>query len=480
MLQKRIATRGRVCRRQHAWDVAFGWERNCGGRSRSPSVFDAQTILERCQTHSERVCKLVAKSAVGIDLGTTNSVVAVTLHGSTFVIPGPDNQRLTKSVVSYLNDGSHLVGEKARVQGLKPNSDTFSSIKRLIGRRRCELEERMYELLPFQIMSDSPDDYATLVLTMQRALIRPQDISADLLSALKTSAELYLKEKVEDCVISVPAYFGPSERDATLEAAKIAGLSVLRIMNEPAAAAVGYGFGKAEEEFVLVFDLGGGTLDISLLHIGDCVFEVLNSAGDNFLGGDDFDARVLDWILDGCDVEATRTLLTDANALFTLKDASESAKIALSSQDSVEIRLEFPVEDGRAVKIDKTLDRTTFEEISADLVRKMEEILRGVFFGAQTAEGVNVDEDDVEILLVGGGTQMPCISDLILRTVGKAPKKGLVSADEAVAIGAGLTASALVGDIPRDGIILLDETPTAEDIQLLGEKVESIIDQFDS
>ena len=418
--------------------------------------------------------------AVGIDLGTTNSAIAVTKDGETFVVPGPDQTKTTRSVVSYSEEGGVVVGKAANELSAISRASTFSSIKRLIGRRVSELDKRMYEMLPYYIMSrDDSSEQVALRCPTTDSVLNPEQVSAEVLRSLKSSAESFMGEEVTEAVISVPAYFGPSEREATEEAAKLAGLSVLRMVNEPAAAAVAYGIGKEEEEFLLVFDLGGGTFDVSVLQIGDDVFEVLKSSGNNFLGGDDFDACVLDWMLQGMEVNAQHQILNSPLAMYHLKEAAEQAKIALSSASQAHINVTLEdIEGCDPVHINKTMDVEVFEQLTLHLIDEMDRTLREVFYGIETAEGALINEDDLEVVLVGGATQMQCITKLILERVGTSPKTGLVNPDEAVAIGAGLTAAALKGLIPRDGVILLDENPSAEDLELLGKKLEAIVDSF--
>lgn len=372
-----------------------------------------------------------------------------------------------------------MVGQAAKAAELITNASTFYSIKRLIGRRVSELDSRMYEMLPFFIMDNDSSDFAALKCPSMDSILKPEQVSSEILKSLKASAEAYLKEEVKEAVVSVPAYFGPSEREATEAAANIAGLTILRMINEPAAAAIAYGIGKENEEFLLVFDLGGGTFDVSVLQIGDDVFEVLKSSGNNFLGGDDFDACLLDWILEGIDERTLQVILCSPLAMYELKEAAERAKISLSTEDQAEIDVTLDVGGGcNAVNIRKKISLEVFEGLTAHLIDEMDRTLREVLFGVETAEGVIVNEDDLEVVLVGGATQMKCISKLIVERVGKEPKKGLVNPDEAVAVGAGLTAAALKGDIPREEIILLDESPSAEDLDLLGRKLEAIVDSF--
>ncbi len=252
-----------------------------------------------------------------------------------------------------------------------------------------------------------------------------------------------------------------------------------RMINEPAAAAIAYGIGKENEEFLLVFDLGGGTFDVSVLQIGDDVFEVLKSSGNNFLGGDDFDACLLDWMLEGVEESTLEQILRNPLAMHELKEAAEEAKITLSTEEHAEIDVTIDKLEGcGAVTIRKTIDVEVFEKITGHLLDEIDRTLREVLYGIETAEGDIINEDDLEVVLVGGATRMKCISKLIVERVGKEPKTGLVNPEEAVAVGAGLVAAALKGIIPREEIILLDENPSAEDLDLLGRKLESIVDSF--
>jgi len=395
------------------------------------------------------------------------------------VIPGPDGTNVTRSVVSYNDEGGVIVGESAKLFSLISKASTFSSIKRLIGRRISELESKMYELLPYYIMSNETSGFASVQCPNTDSVLMPEQVAAEILKSLKTSVESYLQEEVKEAVVSVPAYFGPTEREATERAANIAGLSLLRMINEPAAAAIAYGIGKENEEFLLVFDLGGGTFDVSVLQIGDDVFEVLKSSGNNFLGGDDFDACLLDWMLEGVEESTLEQILRNPLAMHELKEAAEEAKITLSTEEHAEIDVTIDKLEGcGAVTIRKTIDVEVFEKITGHLLDEIDRTLREVLYGIETAEGDIINEDDLEVVLVGGATRMKCISKLIVERVGKEPKTGLVNPEEAVAVGAGLVAAALKGIIPREEIILLDENPSAEDLDLLGRKLESIVDSF--
>ncbi|HPU02230.1 MAG: molecular chaperone DnaK [Firmicutes bacterium] len=381
---------------------------------------------------------------VGIDLGTTNSAIAVLMGSEPEIIPNAEGSRLTPSVVAFTKDGQRLVGQVAKRQAITNPERTISSIKREMGTDyRVEIDGKKYT---------------------------PQEISAMILQKLKTDAENYLGEKITQAVITVPAYFSDSQRQATKDAGTIAGLEVLRIINEPTAAALAYGLDKKGEQKILVYDLGGGTFDVSVLEIGDNVVEVLATSGNNRLGGDDFDERIINYIADEFKKEHGIDLRQDRMALQRLKEAAEKAKIELSSVTSTDINLPFitATQDGPK-HLEMTLTRAKFEELIADLVEKTMEPTRQALSDA----GLKPADID-EIILVGGSTRVPAVQEAIRRFMGKEPRKG-VNPDEVVALGAAYQAAVLAGE--AKDILLLDVTPLSLGIETLGNVFTKIIER---
>jgi molecular chaperone DnaK len=397
---------------------------------------------------------------VGIDLGTTNSVVAVMEGGDPTVITTAEGSRLCPSVVAFTKGGERLVGQTAKRQAVVNPDNTLYSVKRLIGRRYAETEiER--GMLSYEIVEGSSGD-ARIKVPITDKTYTPQEISSMVLAKLKADAESYLGESVTQAVITVPAYFNDSQRQATKDAGKIAGLEVLRIINEPTAAALAYGLDKKEQETILVWDLGGGTFDVSVLEVGEGVIEVKSTNGDTHLGGDDWDQRIVDWIVDEFRKEQGIDLSQDRQALQRLREAAEKAKVELSTMLETEINLPFVTADAGGPKhLQMKLTRSKFEHLTEDLVERC----RGPFGRALSDAKLNPSEID-EVVLVGGATRMPMIQDVVRQlTGGKEPHKG-VNPDEVVAIGAAIQAGVLGGEV-KD-VLLLDVTPLSLGVETLG------------
>ena len=403
---------------------------------------------------------------IGIDLGTTNSVMAVIEGGEPVVIPNAEGERLTPSVVAITPTGERLVGRFAKRQAITNPENTIYSIKRFMGRRFDDPEvQRTIKLVPYQVRRAQNGG---VEVKMGDRWYTPQEISAMILQKLKQDAEAYLGETVDKAVITVPAYFDDSQRNATKDAGRIAGLEVLRIINEPTASALAYGLDKKGEEKVAVYDLGGGTYDISILDISEGVFQVLATNGDTHLGGDDFDQRIIDWLCDEFKRETGIDLRQDRMALQRLKEAAEKAKIELSSVQQTEINLPFITADATGPKhLVKTLTRSKLEQLVADLVEKtippMEQALKDA--------GLSPRDVD-EVVLVGGQTRMPLIQRKVQEFFGKEPHKG-INPDEVVAIGAAIQAGVLAGEVKE--VLLLDVTPLTLAIETLGGVATPII-----
>jgi molecular chaperone DnaK len=395
---------------------------------------------------------------VGIDLGTTNSVIAVMEAGEPVVIPNAEGGRTTPSVVAFTKSGERLVGQLARRQAAVNPENTVYSIKRFMGRRFDEVE-RERKMVPYHTL---PGKDGRVEVEIQGKRYTPEEISAMILQKLKTDAEAYLGEKVTDAVITVPAYFNDSQRQATKNAGQIAGLNVIRIINEPTAAALAYGLDKKTNEKILVFDLGGGTYDVSVLEVGEGVFEVKATNGDTHLGGDDYDRRLVDYIADEFKKEQGIDLRSDRQALQRLTEAAEKAKIELSSRVETEINLPFITADQTGPKhLVMNITRAKFEQLTADLTEKCIQ----PFQNALKDAGLQPSDLD-EVILVGGATRMPAIQELVKKLAnGKEPNKG-VNPDEVVAVGAAIQAGVLKGEV-KD-VLLLDVTPLSLGIETLG------------
>ena len=396
---------------------------------------------------------------IGIDLGTTNSCMAVMEGGEAVVIPNSEGNRTTPSVVAFTKGGERLVGQVAKRQSITNPDNTIFSIKRFMGRKFSDPEvDRDKRLVPYRIAQAPNGD---VQVEAQGEKYAPPQISAMILQKLKNDAEAYLGEKVTQAVITVPAYFNNAQREATKDAGRIAGLEVLRIINEPTAASLAYGLDKKKDEKIAVYDLGGGTFDVSILELGDGVFEVKSTNGDTHLGGDDFDQRIINWLADEFKRENGIDLRTDRMALQRLKEAAERAKIELSSTMSTEINLPFITADASGPKhLTVTLSRAKLEQLVGDLV----EGTRGPVTAALKDAGVQPNEID-EVVLVGGQTRMPAVQEMVKKLFGKEPNKG-VNPDEVVAIGAAIQAGVLQGDV-KD-VLLLDVTPLSLGIETLG------------
>src|SRR5262245_40341478 len=394
---------------------------------------------------------------IGIDLGTTNSVVAVVEGGNPTVIANQEGSRLTASVVGFTKEGETLVGQVAKRQAITNPENTVFSIKRFMGRRYDEVLSEI-KLVPYKVVKATNGDVRVEIRGKQYA---PPEISGTILRKLKEAAEAYLGEKVTQAVITVPAYFNDSQRQATKDAGKIAGLDVLRIVNEPTAAALAYGLDKKKDETIAVFDLGGGTFDISILEIGEGVFEVKATNGDTHLGGDDFDQRVIDWIAEEFRKEHGIDLRKDRMALQRLKEAAEKAKCELSTTLQTEINLPFITADASGPKhLVLTLTRAKLEALVSDLIERT----LGPCRQAMQDAGVTTKDID-EVILVGGQTRMPKVQDAVKNLFGKEPHKG-VNPDEVVAVGAAVQAAVLTGEV-KD-LLLLDVTPLPLGIETLG------------
>lgn len=407
---------------------------------------------------------------IGIDLGTTNSCVSVMEGGKPIVIPNAEGQRTTASVVAFTKDGQRLVGQQAKNQAVTNPKNTVYSAKRFIGRKLNEVASEI-QIVPYQIKAGKAGE-AFIHTEINNRDNSPQEISAAVLTKMKETAEKHLGTKVTEAVITVPAYFNDAQRQATKDAGRIAGLEVKRIINEPTAAALAYGLNSKKEEKVAVYDLGGGTFDISILDIAEGVVEVLSTNGDTHLGGDDFDKAIIDWMLDNFKKQEGVDLTNDAMAMQRLKEAAEKAKIALSGSETTNINLPFITADASGAKhMNLDLTRSEFVRMTETLVERSIEPCRKALADAKLST-TEVDE----VILVGGSTRIPAVVDAVTRFFGKRPNQS-VNPDEVVAVGAAIQGGILGGDETLNDILLLDVTPLSLGIETLGGVMTKLIER---
>ncbi len=405
--------------------------------------------------------------AVGIDLGTTNSVVAVLEGGKPAVIVNAEGNRTTPSVVSFRDNNERLVGQVAKRQAALNPEKTLYSIKRFVGRRYSEVSSEM-ELVPYKVVAGAGDNVR---FDISGKLYAPEEISAIVLKKLVDDASKYLGEKVTDAVITVPAYFNDSQRQATKDAGKIAGINVLRIINEPTAASLAYGLDKKKNETILVFDLGGGTFDVSVLEVGDGVFEVKSTNGDTHLGGDNFDKMIVDWLAEEFKKDYGIDLRKDKQALQRLTESAEKAKVELSSVNETQISLPFITADASGPKhMEMKLTRAKFDDLTHELVERCRGPVKSALRDAKLNE-----KDIDEVILVGGSTRIPAVQKLVREMTGGRDPNQSVNPDEVVAIGAAIQAGVLSGEV-KD-VVLLDVAPLSLGVETLGGVMTRLIER---